>query len=522
MNAPAPAARIRRASGIILRPAGAPRSVYLVERRADLAFFGGYHAFAGGTVDDGDELIAPSGASRLDDEPAAFLGAAAREAFEETGILAARGAERIDPSRRARLRAALLAAPRADGSRLFREMLAGEGLSIAAERFTPVCRMTTPPFTRLRYETVFYLIDALPDESPSIDAGELASGEYVDANDALRRWRAGEILIVPPAILLLEMLAAAGGSAPTEQFLDAARRLTAQYARGKIHQVYFSPGVRKLTLHTETRPPANHTNAYLVGERTLYLVDPGATRAEEHEKLFEALGEATAGGARVAAILLTHHHPDHVGAVNAAAARLGAPVWAHAETARALAGRIEVARHLADGDTIALGASPDGRPDWTLRALHTPGHARGHLAFVESRYGAILAGDMISTLSTIVIAPPEGHLATYVASLRKLRALPNGTLYPAHGPATRDAHATIDAYLRHRAQREEKLLRAWKKEPARSSLALEELLARVYDDVAAEALPLARLSLAAGLEKLVEEGRVEATAGGYALRAEPR
>jgi glyoxylase-like metal-dependent hydrolase (beta-lactamase superfamily II) len=143
---------------------------------------------------------------------------------------------------------------------------------------------------------------------------------------------------------------------------------------------------------------------------------------------------------------------------------------------------------------------------------------------------------MISTLSTIVIAPPEGHLATYIASLRKLRELPNGTLYPAHGPPRRDAHAAIDGYIRHRAFRESKILSAFApqceradEEPARrdarrdltraraEALAFETVLERAYDDVKEEAMPMARLALQAGLEKLVEEGRVVKSGHRYAL-----
>jgi glyoxylase-like metal-dependent hydrolase (beta-lactamase superfamily II) len=168
-----------------------------------------------------------------------------------------------------------------------------------------------------------------------------------------------------------------------------------------------------------------------------------------------------------------------VSAVPAVVERYGWPVWAHAETAAALASTIAIARTLGDGDVLPLGTSPDGQPGWTLEAMHTPGHSRGHLAFRESRYGAILAGDLVSTVSTIMIAPPDGHLATYLASLARLRALPCGTLYPAHGPAKRDSHAVLDAYVAHRAERERKVRAALGPEPRW----LDEILPRAYDDV---------------------------------------
>jgi len=278
--------------------------------------------------------------------------------------------------------------------------------------------------------------------------------------------------------------------------------------------VLFTPGVRKLTLLTETLPPANHTNAYLVGEQTCYLVDPGATRVEEQQRLFEALEEALVDGRRLAAVLLTHAHRDHVGAVSAVVERYGVPVWAHAETARALVDRLSVDRELEDGEIIPLGTAPDGQPGWNLEVLHTPGHAPGHLSFRESRYGAILAGDMISTLSTIVIAPPDGHLGTYLDSLMRLRALPSATIYPAHGPAKRDSHAVIDGYLQHRAERERKVVAALADEPR----SLDEILPLAYDDVPPQVSALARLSLEAGLVKLCEDGVAEVAGGGYRLR----
>jgi glyoxylase-like metal-dependent hydrolase (beta-lactamase superfamily II)/8-oxo-dGTP pyrophosphatase MutT (NUDIX family) len=519
--------RPRAAAGVILRRAGSLRTVYLVERRAELAFFGGYWAFPGGVCDaaDADVPIARGERDAAEDhvpieggeggggiaaEDARFLAAAARELFEETGVLCVRPAMHADSDAIARLRAALQ-----QGETTFGAALAQRGLAVDGARFAPVCRMITPPFSPIRYETLFFLVDAAPGDAPTVQASELAAGEFVDAAAALARWRAGEMLIVPPAILLMRMLAEAAGPDPRAEFLRAAHALTAQYARGKIHEVLFTPGVRKISLLTETRPPADHTNAYLVGERELYLVDPGAARAEEQARMFEAIDDVLASGSALRAIVLTHHHPDHVAAAPAAAARYRVPIWAHAETGRALAGRIAVARALEDGERIALGSAPDGAPGWTLEVLHTPGHAPGHVALRESRYGAILAGDMVSTASTIVIDPHDGHLATYLRSLRRLRALPRGTIYPAHGPAKRDSHAVIDAYLEHRARRERKVIAALTPEFESA----DAILARAYDDVPEPALPLARLSLAAGLVKLCEEGLAEERAGSYRARA---
>ena len=117
-------------------------------------------------------------------------------------------------------------------------------------------------------------------------------------------------------------------------------------------------------------------------------------------------------------------------------------------------------RTLSDGQEFDLGTTPDGDAGWTLHASFTPGHAPGHVTFRESRYDTVMAGDMISTISTVVVSPPHGHLATYLASLQRLLREPMGTLIPGHGPAVRTGHAVIEKYLRHRARREVGLIEA--------------------------------------------------------------
>jgi glyoxylase-like metal-dependent hydrolase (beta-lactamase superfamily II) len=237
-----------------------------------------------------------------------------------------------------------------------------------------------------------------------------------------------------------------------------------------------------------------------VGESELYIIDPAPVDADEQARLWDYLDDLVNERRRFKAILLTHHHSDHVGAVHECQRRYRLPVWAHEKTAEKLPG-LRFDRLLIHNDTIDLGSAPDGQPNWQLKVYHTPGHASGHLAFQESRYGAVIAGDLISTVSTIVISPPDGHLATYLRSLEFLESVANDALYPGHGPAVRDGKKVIQYYLQHRWEREQKLLNALSSQPQSAF----ELVKKVYDDIDPGLWPLAEHSLRAGLIKLIEE-----------------
>src|SRR5207244_12296665 len=131
------------------------------------------------------------------------------------------------------------------------------------------------------------------------------------------------------------------------------------------------------------------------------------------------------------------------GAANDCSLRSGVPGWGHAQTARLLHGKVALDRTLADGEQLQLGRCPNGSGPWRLQAIHTPGHAPGHLCFYEPRYRLLFAGDMISTITSIVIVPPEGDLSVYLSSLRRLRGLDARLLLPAHGNASADPARTI-------------------------------------------------------------------------------
>ena len=149
-------------------------------------------------------------------------------------------------------------------------------------------------------------------------------------------------------------------------------------------------------------------------------------------------------GRRVRELIITHLHPDHVGGVEYLRERLGVPVAAHRVTAEALGGTVRVDGFIEDGERSSL----EGPPEITLRAVHTPGHARGHLCFFEERNRALITGDLVVGLGTVVIDPPEGNMADYLRSLERVRALEPTVLFGAHGPAVGNPIAKLDEYVK--------------------------------------------------------------------------
>ncbi len=297
-----------------------------------------------------------------------------------------------------------------------------------------------------------------------------------------------------------------------ERLGERVAAVTESYRRGKLHRVYFSPGILLVPLKTPTQPPATHTNTLIVGEERIYVIDPSPSDPVEQERLFDLLSELANEGRALEGILLTHYHPDHVGALEEMQKRF--PVLARAH--RDCMERLPTARfgqRLEHEDEIDLGTAPDGSPDWKLVAYHVPGHARGHLAFQESRYGAIAVGDLVSTLSSILVDPSDGHLATYVDSLRFLETVTHGTLYPGHGSPAPAGVVVIQKALQHRKERENQVLAALSSEPQ----TLAELVAKVYADVDPGVHRLAERSLLSGLIKLEEEGRCWKSGEGYRL-----
>jgi 8-oxo-dGTP pyrophosphatase MutT (NUDIX family) len=190
---------VQPAATVVLHRQGARGlEVYWVRRGEHLRFAGGFYAFPGGRVDVGDAALPVKGGERLVGHEAACIAAAAREVFEETGVLLARGAERVGKDYRRTARQALLNRESKDHG-VFARFLAANGLTVDACDFTPAGRWVTPPALPVRFDARFYL-SALPlGEEAEVWPGELVDGEWVTPEEAVRRWEAGSALLHPPA-----------------------------------------------------------------------------------------------------------------------------------------------------------------------------------------------------------------------------------------------------------------------------------------------------------------------------------
>jgi ribonuclease/clavin/mitogillin len=230
------------------------------------------------------------------------------------------------------------------------------------------------------------------------------------------------------------------------------------------------------------------TQTYVLGGREVVVIDPGSDDAGHLDRVTAA----AEGMGTTVAVVLTHHHTDHTDGAVELARRLHAPLMAHPH---ALAPPLD--RELTAGDVVGTGGA-------ALTVVATPGHCRDHVCLDWRAHGIVFAGDLVAGRGYIVIDPPEGNMRDYLASLGRVRDLDPELLLPAHGPAIGEPRAYLDGYIAHRLEREARVLAAV---PEGGGTAAE-ILPLAYDDTPEAMHPVAARSLAAHLEKLVEDGRL--------------
>jgi glyoxylase-like metal-dependent hydrolase (beta-lactamase superfamily II) len=278
------------------------------------------------------------------------------------------------------------------------------------------------------------------------------------------------------------------------------RQVSADSLSRRVRRV--ATTIEMLPVRTPTLPPATQTNTFLVGTGEAVLIEPATPYRDEQDVMVEWVQGARLRGIEPIAILATHHHPDHVGGAMTLRKRLQLPLWAHAMTAQRLDGIVEVDRLIQDGERLEL----EGPTPTSLTAVHTPGHAPGHLCFIDGASGMMIAGDMVASVGTILVEPNDGDMLLYLESLRTMSTLEPVALLPAHGDVIDEPQAILRFYIEHRLMREAKVLDALRARgtPSRP----RHLVASAYDDTPKALWPLALGSIEAHLIKLEREGRV--------------
>ncbi|MGD9924866.1 MAG: MBL fold metallo-hydrolase [Pseudorhodoplanes sp.] len=248
------------------------------------------------------------------------------------------------------------------------------------------------------------------------------------------------------------------------------------------------------------------TVSYIVGRGKVAVIDPGPDDARHVKALLEATR-----GETVTHILLTHTHRDHSPAAAALKAATGAATFGEGPH------RASRPLHIGEINPLDAAGDMDFRPDralgdgevvagagWTLEAIATPGHCANHMAYALKGTSTLFSGDHVMGWSTSIVAPPDGAMSDYMASLHKIAERPETVYFPGHGNVIRDAPRFVQSYIRHRLGREQSILHRLGK----GATDIPTLVRAIYIGIDPRLIGAAGLSVLAHLEDLVARGMV--------------
>lgn len=265
--------------------------------------------------------------------------------------------------------------------------------------------------------------------------------------------------------------------------------------------VILRPTVRRIVARNPNAFTFHGTGTYILGQGDVAVIDPGPDDPAHLDAILSALI-----GETVTAILVTHTHRDHSPLATALKAATGAPTYGYgphggdqnAESVEEGADRDFVPDHfLRDGDLVSAAG-------WTVEAVHTPGHTSNHLCFAYLDRNVLFSGDHVMGWSTSVISPPDGDMAAYLASLRKLLDRDEEIFYPTHGNPIENPKQHVTDFIDHRLAREDQILACITAGQHR----IDQMVPSIYRDVPAKLHPAAARSVLAHLIHLWEQGRV--------------
>ena len=261
--------------------------------------------------------------------------------------------------------------------------------------------------------------------------------------------------------------------------------------------------IKKITAPNPSVFTGKGTNTYLIGKQDISLIDPGPNISEHIEEIIKQ------GNGNIKRIIVTHTHTDHSPAALPIAKILDVPMYG-----RLVDGHSSWEDETFKPDVVLKDKDLIETEEYTLEAIHTPGHASNHFCFLIKDNNCLITGDHIMDGSTVVIGPPDGNMNEYLNSLKRLLTLKVDYFAPGHGEYMHEPKKIIQSIIRHRLARENKTLR---KLQSHGKNSLDVLVKHVYDDVPEQLHPIAKFSLEAHLIKLIGDNKVEREENIYRL-----
>lgn len=424
--------------------------ILLIKRQNFLKAFPGYDSFPGGKIESGDEKNGIGNSFGLDAE---LYGGLKRELLEELSL---------------------------DLDKLENE---GQLLDV-------VClgAAATPDFNPHRFDTYFFTVELKDIPNFIFDENEVKEGKCKKAKDWINLYEGGNLLVVPPVINLLRILVNDPKNLKQQDF---SFKYDSEKEVPHIESIY---QVRQLIPKSNTLPPANRTNCFLLGDpgEIQFLVDPSPCDEEELEKLLYTADKIGFQG-----IFLTHHHPDHLEYAPIIARDRSVPMYMSEDTYFRLTQKR--GENFFQGIEVKLRREGEVLTKWLGKELHIyeiPGHDKGHLALAPKSMEWFLAGDLFQGIGTVVIGGDEGDMGDYMKTLEKVIALDPAVVYPSHGIGLGSTHI-LQMTLKHRKMREAQV-----KKLQAENKTIDEMLAEIYPGLDSRLIPYAKENIRSHLKKL--------------------
>ncbi len=446
--------KIREAVSLVFECKG---EVFSIVRQDFLRTFPGYTAFIGGKVDPEDYDDAIYNLEVLDKHPLHLMNALVRETKEEAGIEVDRLVEQ------------------------------GHVTSVDF-----IGRAVSPDFNPYRFNTYFYRVSFTEKPIFHIDQNEVKSFRWTLPSKIIEEWKRGELMMVPPVRYFFEALCE---DVYFKKEIVFENRFDLEKIVPWIESIH---GLVQVMPLSNTVPPAQRTNAFILGDNEKVLVDPSPKNEEELSKFLETISDFN-----INKILITHHHKDHHQFSTKIAKKLNCEmVMSQYTLDRCLSVYGEnyfvnmKTSTVKEGDILTQWLGED------IILVEVPGHDEGQLAIMPKSAKWFLAGDLFQGVGTVVVGGEEGCMIKYLATLKKVIALKPACVIPSHGIALGGTHILEKTY-EHRIFREKQVL-----EMFNEGLSEDEMLKRIYFNIPEKILKYARANIQSHLKKLKVEGHI--------------